>query len=150
MPNTPNYPGRRAVRITARTVHLGAVIIIVGGAFWEHEPSADWLAVLVLSGGIIMADDLYRRGEAYFRWVQFWGIALKLAAVGVGVAYPPLLLPSLAVAVILGSVVSHVPGSVRHRALWGENGPSEQGDGSGRGRKRREQAARRAGKGDRP
>lgn len=116
------YPGQRALRITARTVHIASAGLVLGGALWDQDVEG-WAAALVASGTVILVDDLYRYGMAYLRYAQGATLVAKLAIVGVGASIEGMLFPSLLVAVVAGSVISHAPGAVRHFALWGAPGP---------------------------
>jgi hypothetical protein len=116
------YAGQRVLHIAVRTVHLGAVAMVLGSIAWGDHP-AEWIALLVVSGGALVADDLYRYRASYFRYAQSWAILLKLALLVPAIFWSDLMIPGLWAALVVGSVISHAPGAVRHFALWGEPGP---------------------------
>ncbi len=120
--STRRYPGQRALRIALRTAHIGCAVGTLGAALYGGE-AGWWPAGLILSGAGIAADDLYRYGADWFRYVQGMTVLVKLGLVTLGAALPGLLLPSLWLALILGSLVSHAPGRIRQAALWGPPGP---------------------------
>lgn len=117
LPSEPHaYRGQRAVRITSRTVHIGAVAMLLGAVAF-HEPPGPWPALAVASGLVIVGDDLYKWRTAYLRMVQAWVIGAKLGLLALGSVFPSLLLPAMWAALVLGSVISHAPGRLRHRRL---------------------------------
>ncbi|MCB9763520.1 MAG: hypothetical protein H6739_27380 [Alphaproteobacteria bacterium] len=116
------YPGQRALRITLRTAHIGCAACTLGAALHGAEAGL-WPAALVLTGAGIVADDLYRYGGDWLRFLQGQVVLLKLGLATLGAAVPSLLLPCLWAALILGGVISHAPGRVRQAALWGPPGP---------------------------
>ena len=115
---TRRFPGQRALRIAVRTAHIAAAVVLLGAVTWGHDPGASLLAVL-LTGFLLVADDLYRYGPDWFRWVQSWVILGKLLVVALAATEPW----ALWTALVLGSVISHAPGTVRQRPLWGRPGP---------------------------
>lgn len=113
LPDPRSYPGQRWVRIAARTAHLGAMAMVLGAAALGADPGG-WGPLVVLSGLVIVADDLFKWGGLYLRMVQAWVVGLKLVLLVVGLSRPTLLLPCLWAALVAGSVVSHAPGKLRH------------------------------------
>ena len=122
MSEAGRYPGQRALRITARTVHLVSMALVVGGAVFD-EIGTTWLAVLVVSGGAIVADDVYKYGDDWFRFAQSWAVLTKLILMAIALAFPQVAVGMLIAAVVVGSVISHAPGKIRQAALWGPPGP---------------------------
>ena len=118
MPTARRYPCQRALRIAARTLHIASAVMVLGAIVFGQEPTA-WKWALALSGSVIMADDLYRYGWAWFRWLQFWAVATKIGLVWLGLVWDAALEPGHWVALIIGSLISHAPGKWRHYALWG-------------------------------
>jgi len=90
--------------------------MLLGAAAFHGSPGA-WPAVTIASGLVIVGDDLFKWGTLYLRMLQAWVIFAKLGLVALGVAVPALWLPSLWMVLVLGSVVSHAPGGLRHRRL---------------------------------
>lgn len=110
------YSGQRALRITARTIHIGAAAMVLGAVAFNGEAGA-WTAILVLTGVFIMGDDTYKYGLDYFRTLQSWAIFLKLAALALTVIWPTSLLGAMWFCLVLGGLISHAPGKVRHFAI---------------------------------
>jgi len=112
------FRGERTLRITARTLHIGAAAVVMGAVLFDGV-AGHWTPILVFSGLLIMIDDLYKHGVIYVRTAQAWVIALKLGLLALAVPFPHLLPAALWSSIVLGSVISHAPGSVRYRVLWG-------------------------------
>ncbi len=116
------HPYQRTLRIALRTLHIASACIVLGAAFFQQE-AGSWISLLVYSGVAIVANDLFRYGADYLRYVQFWAIVAKMAVVLLAVAMPALLLPAMFTALVIGSIISHAPGALRHYPLWGQPGP---------------------------
>ncbi len=82
-----------------------------------------WWTWLVLSGGGIIASDLEKYGLNWFRYLCGWAAIAKFSLLVVGLLVPGLMLPCLWACVIIGAVISHAPGSIRHAAPFGTIGP---------------------------
>lgn len=107
----------RWLSIGIRTLHLASVV----GVFSAPSPDA-WAALLLGSGALLIADDLWRFGLDWLRWVQAWVILGKLGVFGVcALAGHPVV--GLWAALVLGSLISHAPGALRHAPLLGAPGP---------------------------
>lgn len=112
------------MRIALRTAHIGAASMMLGAAHWDSPQAAvhsDFVGLLLGSGAGILMDDLYRYGARWVRMLQFWAAASKVALLVAGVLMPDLLIPCMWAALIVGSVVSHAPGEVRHFEFWGRS-----------------------------
>lgn len=117
------FPGQRWVRIGLRTVHLGCVAMVLGAATFAHERLDLWLAGLLLSGGLLVVEELYRYGRDWFRWLQAWVVLTKLGLFAIVLLMDTWQVPALWTALVLGAIISHAPGKVRQHPLWGEPGP---------------------------
>ena len=117
LPEPASYRGQRALRIAARTAHIGAVGMLLGAVAF-HQPVGPWPGLAIASGLVIVGDDLFKWGTLYLRMLQAWVIIAKLGLLALGVAFPNLLLLSMWGVLVLGSVVSHAPGRLRHRRLF--------------------------------
>lgn len=113
-----HYRGQRLVRITARTVHIGAAAVVLGAAVWGHD-ALEWGGVLMASGLVIVADDVVKHGRSYLRYAQSWAVLAKLVLLAIGLAWPVILVPCLVGALVVGSLISHAPGAIRHFPVWG-------------------------------
>jgi hypothetical protein len=118
----PGWDARRAMRVSVRTLHIAAVVGVLGGALYGAWPRA-WFVLLFASGVVLAIDDFAKLGLDYFRFVQGWAAVVKLACLMVGLAAADLLVPLCWIALVIGSIVSHAPGRFRQYALWGKQGP---------------------------
>lgn len=116
------YPGQRGVHIALRTAHIGAAGVVVGGVTLGVD-SGSWPIIAGLTGVALVADDVFRYGEDWIRYVQSWAILAKLALLWFGIVEPALLGPAIWGALIVGGVISHAPGKIRQAAIWGPSGP---------------------------
>ncbi len=91
--------------------------MVLGAAAWGHDGTA-WVGTMVGSGLIIVADDLYKYGMAWLRYLQAWAVIAKLALLMVGLLAHDWLVHSLLAALVVGSLISHAPGRIRHFSLW--------------------------------
>lgn len=116
-----HFPGQRAIRISVRTVHIGAAALVIGAATFGGD-SGYALPVLLISGLYIVADHLFRNGLDWFRFFGSWATLLKLGLFTLAMVWPQLLLLACWAALAIGGLISHAPGNVRQWALWGEDG----------------------------
>jgi hypothetical protein len=114
-------PAARAIALSLRTAHLGAMAMVVGAVYFAvPEPALrSWFAITAATGvGLLATEMSHSRHWAY----QGRGVAaiahvaaLALLAAGWGRA-------GIALALVLGAVGSHLPKkvrkwSLRHRAV---------------------------------
>ncbi|HJN74692.1 MAG TPA: hypothetical protein QGF58_12235 [Myxococcota bacterium] len=116
------FPGQRAVRIALRTAHIASIVLLVGAATFG-EPIDDWLELALLTGGLLVLEELFRYGLHWFRWLQSWVVVGKLALLLCVLTLPAYQLPALWTALVLGAIISHAPGAVRQFAIFGDPGP---------------------------
>lgn len=116
------FAGQRWLRIALRTVHITAASAYFG-ALLAQGAAAAWLPVVLASGALLVAEELYRYGLGWLRFVQAWAVGLKLMSVVLASLWPQHALWAALAALVVGSVISHAPGELRQRALWGEPGP---------------------------
>lgn len=124
LPRAHKFPGQRPLRIALRTAHIGAAGLLLGAAHLG-QLSALWpgtWGVLAGTGLGILADDVYRWRAHLPRMLQFWTLLSKLALVGIAASVPGMLEAGLWGALVIGSVVSHASGKLRHKELWGADG----------------------------
>lgn len=122
MSSDRHFAGQRTLRIAARTVHLVAVAFVVGAALYGESAPGSGFA-LVASGAVMVTDDLWKYGADWLRYTQGWAVLLKVGLAVVAALSPPLAIPALVGAIVIGGVVSHAPGKVRQAAVWGPPGP---------------------------
>jgi hypothetical protein len=109
------FRGARAWQVGARTVHIAAMALVLGGVAWR-VPARDMIAPIALtalSGISLLAIDLWK-SLAFL--CQGSGVAtfLKLALLGVGELFPGARLEWYLAATVIASVGSHMPGAWRH------------------------------------
>jgi hypothetical protein len=110
------------VRIAFRTLHIAAAAMVLGAAHFDSPQAAvhgDFVSLLIGSGAAILFDDAYRYGWRWVRMAQFWAAMSKVALLAIGLLQPELLILCAWAALVVGSIVSHASGEVRHFLLWG-------------------------------
>ena len=109
------FPGARAWQVGARTAHLLAMALVVGGVAYgaSARELAAPVALTVASGLALLGIDLYKSGRIL---VEGAGLAtlLKLALLGVGLLLPSIRLEAHLAAVAVAAVGSHMPKTWRH------------------------------------
>ena len=109
------FHGMRVVKVAARTVHIVAMALVLGGVAWRI-PALDMIAPIaltVLSGVGLLAIDL---GKSFVFLYQGSGVAavLKLALLGIGELFPSARLEWYLAATVIASIGSHTPRAWRH------------------------------------
>jgi hypothetical protein len=107
--------GARAWQIGARTVHIAAMALVLGGVAWR-APARDLvapMAITALSGVVLLGIDL---GKSFAILYQGSGVAalLKLVLLGAGSLLPSARLEWYLAATVVASIGSHMPGAWRH------------------------------------
>jgi hypothetical protein len=107
----------RAWQIGARTVHIAAMAMVVGGVAWGRatELTAP-IALTVASGLALLGIDLWR-GGTFFLEGRGLAVLLKLALLGAGVLLAPIRLEAHLAAITIASIGSHMPKTWRHWSL---------------------------------
>lgn len=118
-PEKRRFRGSRALRIALRTAHLLSFSILFGG-HWFGLPGAElipWLHWTVFSGAGLIALELW----GGFDWALRLAGALVFAKL-ILLALVPVFWESrgvlLAAVMVIGSVGSHMPASLRHLTLY--------------------------------
>lgn len=114
--NVRDFPGRRWLNLSLRTVHLSGIVLLGAALLGAGEAAtAAWLTLI--SGLAMFAGDAWAN-PAHLREVAGFGVVAKLALVTIMVVHPPSALPVFWAILVLSSVLSHAPGALRHRRLF--------------------------------
>ena len=114
--NVRDFPGRRWLNLSLRTVHLSGIILLGAGLLGAGNVTAGaWLTLI--SGLAMFAGDAWAN-PAHLREVAGFGVLAKLALVAVMAAYPSGALPMFWMILVLSTLLSHAPGAIRHRRLF--------------------------------
>jgi len=115
-----DFPGRRWLSITLRTLHLMGVAGLAG-AYLFHLPDSQWMPYLwlaVLSGFLMAAMAVYVDGI----WLlQLRGQAIFLKLLLLSTVFWLFDEPQSGIyllVILISGVVSHAPGKVRYYSLW--------------------------------
>jgi hypothetical protein len=120
MPRQPDpvrdFPGRRTFNLTLRTVHLAGVVLL-GAALLGGTPPQAGIWLTLASGAGMFAGDLWTH-PAHLREAAGCGVLLKLLLVAAMAAWPASALALFWAILVLSALLSHAPGSLRHRRLF--------------------------------
>jgi hypothetical protein len=114
--NVRDFRGRRWLNLSLRTAHLAGVVLL-GAALLGSGGIMTGAWLTLLSGFGMFAGDAWAN-PAHAREVAGFGVLVKLALVAVMVVYPPIALPVFWSILVLSTLLSHAPGSLRHRRLF--------------------------------
>ena len=114
--NVRDFPGRRQLNLSLRTAHLAGIVLLGAALLGAGGITAGaWLTLL--SGVGMFAGDAWAN-PAHVREVAGLGVLVKLALVAVMALYPPVALPVFWSILVVSTLLSHAPGSLRHRRLF--------------------------------
>jgi hypothetical protein len=111
-------PHARAWNVGARTIHLAATGLLLGGHFFgvDADTLLPWLYVAIASGAVMFAVELY----SSFEWLTEVGglaVVLKLALLcAIPFAWSARV-PLLFAVVAVAGIGSHMPGKYRHYSV---------------------------------
>jgi hypothetical protein len=121
-PRSDPKPGRpsRGLEIALRSVHLGAMGLVLGGVGFG-APKERLLAPFVVTAvsGVLLAGVMRWSGCLKLGRGAGWALFLKLGLLGLAQGLAGVKLELYLLAVVVASVGSHMPSSWRHRR-WGE------------------------------
>jgi hypothetical protein len=103
------------VQVAARTVHIAAMALVLGGVAYAAPERALVLplAFTIASGLLLLGIDLWK-GGAYLVQGNGVGVLLKLALLGLGQLFPAARLECYIAATAVASIGSHMPRTWRH------------------------------------
>jgi hypothetical protein len=111
-------PGARWIRTTLRTLHLIAVGALYGGYLYAVDVTRLQPALLsvLLTGGLLVCFEVW---QSRIWVVQVRGVAtfLKLGALAAIGLVPDWTVALLTLAMLIGSISSHMPGRWRHHSV---------------------------------
>ena len=114
--NVRDFPGRRWLNLGLRTAHLAGIVLLGAALLGAGEiTTGAWLTLL--SGIGMFAGDAWAN-PAHVRELAGFGVLVKLALVAVMALYPPVALPVFWGILVISTLLSHAPGSLRHRRLF--------------------------------
>lgn len=111
-----DFPGRRWLNLSLRVVHL-AGIVLLGAALLRAGEVASGAWLTLLSGLGMFAGDAWAN-PAHLREIAGFGVLLKLVLVALMVVAPATALPVFWAILVLSTLLSHAPGTLRHRRLF--------------------------------
>jgi hypothetical protein len=117
----PYSPGARAIALVLRTIHLGAMAMVVGGIAFDvpHAALRGWIGLTAASGvGLLVSEASHSRHWVY----QGRGLAAIAHVAALGLVALGASRAALSLALVLGALGSHLPKkvrkwSLRHRAV---------------------------------
>jgi hypothetical protein len=115
--NARDFPFRRWLNLSLRTVHLGGIVLL-GAALLGAGDLALGAWLTLLSGLGMFAGDAWAN-PAHVREVAGCGVLVKLGLVVLMALYPPAALPLFWTILVISTLLSHAPGNLRHRRLFG-------------------------------
>ena len=114
--NVRDFPGRRWLNLSLRTVHLGGIVLL-GAALLGPGDTMPGAALTLLSGLAMFAGDAWAN-PAHLRVVAGCGVVLKLALVALMIIYPAAAPGLFWLILVLSTLLSHAPGALRHHRLF--------------------------------
>lgn len=111
-----DFPGKRWLNVALRTIHLGGLVVLGGGLLGAGYVSLG--ATITFGSGLAMfAIDTWAN-PAHLRETAGFGVLVKLLLVGLMAMQPAYALPIFWMVLVLSTLLSHAPGSFRHRQLF--------------------------------
>jgi hypothetical protein len=109
------FHGMRVVKVAARTVHIVAMALVLGGLAYAAPVTALELPLVltILSGMLLLGLELWKNGNSLY---QGSGVAvlLKLAWLLLGQWFPAARFECYLAATAIASIGAHMPKSWRH------------------------------------
>jgi hypothetical protein len=111
-------PHGRAWNIAARTVHIGATGILLGGHVFGVAPGDLWpfLWMAIATGVALVAIEVYPSGHWLHQGCAI-AVYVKLGLLGLVPFFWNYRVPILMVVVVIASVGSHAPRTIRHYSV---------------------------------
>ena len=107
----------RAIDIPLRTAHVAAMALVVGGSFAAAgAPHRPWLAIAAVTGVALLVSEASHSRHWVYQGRGLIALA-HVAVLGAISVWPGATRPALVTALVVGSVGSHLPRSVRKWSL---------------------------------
>ena len=118
LPSATRIGRRRSIDIAVRTAHIGAMALVVGGLHFEAASASlrPWHLLTVLTGVALLASEASHSRHWVYQARGLVSLA-HVAAVAAIVVAPGVARVAIAAALVIGSIGSHLPRSVRKWSL---------------------------------
>ncbi len=116
LPDEPRHlPHGRTWNVAARTVHIAAIGVLLGGHYFSVDPARllPWLWLAIASGGALLVVEAYPSMDWFAQGAGLFVLA-KIALLCLVPFAWAWRVPILFGVVLLASVGSHMPGRYRH------------------------------------
>ena len=120
IPNHPrDFPFRRSIRISFRTIHIFTAGVLLGGHIFNQpinilEP---WLWATVISGLIILLTDMHASMAVLFE-IRGVAVLIKIILILLVPVFWEHRILLLLSALVIGAVSSHMPKRYRHKLIF--------------------------------
>jgi hypothetical protein len=111
-----DFPGKRWLNLVLRGAHLIGIVLLGAGLLGSGH-TALGASITFASGLGMFAIDTWAN-PAHLRETAGFGVLVKLALVGVMIWDGSYALPIFWALLLLSTLLSHAPGSFRHRQLF--------------------------------
>jgi hypothetical protein len=114
------FPGRRWLSISMRTLHIVGVVLTAVTIFGKGAHPAAGAVLMLVSGAALYAIDLWHHRQL---WRELAGVfvAVKLTLLVAMLLVPEMAATVFWLLVVTSSVVSHAPRRFRHMRLLGSH-----------------------------
>ncbi len=109
-----SYQVARGIGIALRSAHIGAMSLFIGGQYFSPGDPAvrPWRMLATLTGAALLASEAVRSRHWFYQGRGLITLA-HIGTLALVFASPGLARPAIVLSLIIGSVGSHLPGSVR-------------------------------------
>ncbi len=113
------FPGKRWLNVLCRSIHLCTAAVYTGGIFFEINPLVliSWLIATGISGGCMMAADLYSNGKWMLQNRGFL-ILLKIVVLGIFNHWVGMTAGVVLLITFISGISSHAPAKFRYYSVF--------------------------------
>jgi len=108
----PNFPGKRWLKISCRSLHLLGFAGVFASTLGGSDALAYWLLTIISGMGLLALEAL--SNLIWFIQIRAVAMYIKMALLAGFFYYPELAWHILAAMILLSGLISHAPGSVRY------------------------------------